>query len=161
MLSRNQFLSVADKSSFAWEICGGAGGEVCRKLYSVRRASETPGGLSLNTVLLHSFEQNETSGPNSGKTSNMLYCLSGHKMSAGKLPDVKTVAAGQGSRDSGKYSKDVIDRGDEFRLDQSWFSDRSGVKIGKSRLHVASAALLPLRRLLLLGADDGSIKVVC
>jgi hypothetical protein len=166
MLTRNQFLSVADKSSYVWEIAGGgAPGDVLRKLYTVKRPSETPGGLSLNTVLLHQFEQNE---PNSqqqtaGKVHNMLYCFSGHKMSAGRLPDVKNSSGGQhqSSRESAKYSKDVIDRGDEYKLEQTWFTDRASAKISKSRLHVASAALLPLRRLLLLGADDGSIKVVC
>lgn len=49
---------------------------------------------------------------------------------------------------------------EEIRLHQTYFSDRYRSKIIRQRLQVVSAALLPLRRLLLLGTDDGHIRVV-
>lgn len=50
--------------------------------------------------------------------------------------------------------------GDEVRLTRSYFTDRTQTKIGKNRLQIASAVLLPLRRILLVGAQDGSIHVM-
>ncbi len=46
-------------------------------------------------------------------------------------------------------------------MDPVYFSDRHGSKITKQRLQISSGALLPLRRLLLLGSSDGTVKVVC
>jgi hypothetical protein len=42
----------------------------------------------------------------------------------------------------------------------NYFVDRKGVKIARGKLHVTSAALLPLRKLLLLGTEDGLIRVI-
>ena len=49
---------------------------------------------------------------------------------------------------------------DELRLSQSYFVDRKGVKIPKNKLQVTSSVLLPLRRLLLVGTDDGLVRIV-
>lgn len=49
---------------------------------------------------------------------------------------------------------------DELRLSQSYFVDRKGVKLPKNKLQVTSAVLLPLRRLLLVGTDDGLVRIV-
>ena len=146
-------------------------------MFAVRGGSDVPGGLSMNTVLLHQFEQSYSHSAGGGgmstssqemslaptKNTNMLYCISGHRISSGQLPDrsVGSATAVQFAPAGGKYSRDSVDRGDEFRLEQTYLTDRSGLKISKNRLHVASAALLPLRRLLMLGADDGTVKVVC
>jgi hypothetical protein len=47
-----------------------------------------------------------------------------------------------------------------LRLSQSYFLDRKGVKIPRSKLNVTSAVLLPLRKLLLVGTDDGLVRIV-
>ena len=49
---------------------------------------------------------------------------------------------------------------DELRLSQSYFLDRKGAKIPKNKLQITSAVLLPLRRLLLVGTDDGLVRIV-
>ena len=49
---------------------------------------------------------------------------------------------------------------DELRLSQSYFVDRKGVKIPKNKLQVTSSVLLPLRRLLLVGTEDGLVRIV-
>ena len=47
-----------------------------------------------------------------------------------------------------------------MKLAQTYFSDRNKQKITRFKLNTSSAVLLPLRRLLLLGTEDGYIKVV-
>jgi len=49
---------------------------------------------------------------------------------------------------------------EELRLSQSYFLDRKGTKIPKSKLNVTSAVLLPLRKLLLVGTEDGLVRIV-
>ncbi len=49
---------------------------------------------------------------------------------------------------------------EELKLSQSYFSDRKGAKLTRSKLQVTSAVLLPLRRLLLLGTEDGLVRVI-
>jgi len=49
---------------------------------------------------------------------------------------------------------------DELKLSQSYFVDRKGTKIPRNKLNVTSSVLLPLRRLLLVGTDDGLIRIV-
>lgn len=49
---------------------------------------------------------------------------------------------------------------DEMRLNQSYFTDRKGSKLTKGKLQVSSSVLLPLRRLLLLGTEDGLVRIV-
>lgn len=193
MLNRNQFLSVTEKSTFVWEISNG--NDICKKLYSIKGLPDNTSNYSLNTILMHSFEQNFTTGTsNMGvhsqdmsmtptKLTNTLYCISGNKISSGKLPDVKNNNYNNYSSTSSKYNKDVIilyyllynilkyyelytyiqaiEKGDDFKLDTNYFIDRTNTKINKNKLHIASATLLPLRRIMLLGADDGTVKVIC
>lgn len=45
-------------------------------------------------------------------------------------------------------------------MSQSYFVDRKGTKLPKNKLQVTSAVLLPLRRLLLVGTDDGLVRIV-
>lgn len=47
-----------------------------------------------------------------------------------------------------------------MKLSPFYLYDRNRVKITKHKLNITSAVLLPLRRLMLIGTDDGYIKVV-
>lgn len=49
---------------------------------------------------------------------------------------------------------------EELRLAQTYFMDRNKSKLSRNKLQVTSAVLLQLRRLLLLGTEDGLIRVV-
>jgi hypothetical protein len=49
---------------------------------------------------------------------------------------------------------------EELRLNQSYFSDRRGVKLPKNKLQVTCSVLLPLRRLMLVGTEDGLVRIV-
>jgi hypothetical protein len=49
---------------------------------------------------------------------------------------------------------------DEIKLNLHYMYDRKGSKLSKSKMQVTSAVMLPLRRLLLLGTEDGMIRVI-
>lgn len=49
---------------------------------------------------------------------------------------------------------------EETKLNQHYFFDRKGAKLSRSKMQVSSAVLLPLRRLLLLGTEEGLVRVV-
>jgi len=49
---------------------------------------------------------------------------------------------------------------DEIKLNQHYFFDRKGSKLARGKMQITSAALLPLRRLLLLGTDEGLVRIV-
>jgi hypothetical protein len=49
---------------------------------------------------------------------------------------------------------------EELKLNQHYFHDREGAKLSRSKIQITSAVLLPLRRLLLLGTDEGLVRVV-
>jgi hypothetical protein len=53
------------------------------------------------------------------------------------------------------------DDGDNvYKLKKSGFLDKAGASIPRQKLQITSAALLPLRQLLLVGSEDGLIRVV-
>ena len=94
---------MSDKAAMVWE-CGHTQ-DGCKRLYSIKGLPDSSVGLSLNTVILqhfeHVYDSNSSSNNqdmSSSKSVNVLYCLAGHKISAGKLPVVKT----------NSYSKEVL-----------------------------------------------------
>jgi hypothetical protein len=118
-----------------------------------------------------------------------LYCLSAHRIHAGLLPNLDGVGSSSGSSKNPMNSihKEVSGgprsrvgitgqwliccyvccvlclqnyEGEDIRLAQNYFSDRKGAKLTKSKLQVTSALMLPLRRLLLIGTEDGLVRVV-
>lgn len=107
------FLTVSDKQSTVWEFLGGE----CNRVYNIKGMPDSSAGLSLNTVLVHNFEQLYTgSGGNMGyhnqkmslfptKTIHAMYCLAGHKVSSGQLPSKR--AMGYHSRPAARTGKEV------------------------------------------------------
>jgi len=139
-------------------------------MYNIKGMPDSSSGLSLNTVLLEKCDNiggtnatdmytmlNNNSNTSSMKCVNTLYCLSGHKMSIGNLPTY-TKSSYQAFNATKPTSN--TEYNDDLKLNQIYFSDRYNNKITKQRLHVASAVVLPLRRLLLVGTDDGTIKII-
>ncbi len=49
---------------------------------------------------------------------------------------------------------------DDFKLSTSYIFEGTGAKLSKQKLQINSAVLLPLRRLMLLGTEDGFIRAV-
>ena len=140
-LDEHNFLSIADRSAFVWNVSedcwsstfggttslsssalssgsisnrfGGTGlssgvsaGDLngigasssnfeMQKLFTIRNTPDGSIPLSSSTVMLHTFEQNTSSstGMDIGipsKPLNVLYCVCGHKMYAGRIPSVDT-----------------------------------------------------------------------
>lgn len=145
-------------------------GEVKKALTIKNMPTDSIGSAS--TLMLGSFENslgNSLSMMSRGsaqdkgigltsKPQYVLYCISGHKMYAGRLPtyDLSTRdnihVGASNNRENGDF--------DELRLSQTYFADRKGNKLSRSKLTVTSAALLPLRRLLLIGTEDGLVRIV-
>ena len=98
------------------------------------------------------------SGGNS-KPQHVLYCISGHRMYVGRLP-----AFDLSTRDNVHLGPAAVAASsvelDELKLSQTYFADRKGQKLPKNKLQVSAATLLPLRRLLLIGTEDGLVRVV-
>ena len=49
---------------------------------------------------------------------------------------------------------------EDLKLTPSYFNDRNNNKMTKQKLQIVSAALLPMRRIMLLGTADGLVRVV-
>lgn len=114
------------------------------------------------------------------KPQHILYCLAGHKMFSAFLPSFDLsgrdrVVLGAGGGHSNKevstllltlYATHVTNcwvqavEMDELKLNQHYFSDRKGAKLTRSKMQITSAVLLPLRRLLLLGTEEGLVRVI-
>mmetsp|Transcript_21852 Transcript_21852/g.36906 ORF Transcript_21852/g.36906 Transcript_21852/m.36906 type:complete len:262 (+) Transcript_21852:3-788(+) len=174
------------EGSMLWMGYGGQG-EV-RKVLNIKNMPD--GQLSASTVMLPALEYRGTGGGGYGggsgggfshlyrsdtrsggagasslgllapKPQHVLYCIAGHKLHAGSLPSYdknnrETIHLG-----AGPVAADASFECEELRLNQSYFSDRKGVKIPKNKMQVTSSVLLPLRRLLLVGTDDGVIRIV-
>mgnify|MGYP006876355704 CR=1 FL=1 len=95
--------------------------------------SNAGSGILPNTVILHSFNQR-------GRTARVLFAMSGHKIAVQHVPSEPTKQ--------------------EIKLERAYFVDRTGAKLSKNDLAVHSVALLPLRKLMLLGTEDGLVRVL-
>ena len=113
--------------------------------------------MNKNTIVMHSFENCGTSGSafqdlgSMQKNTHVLYCMAGHKISAGVVSRGGYKSARLGS---------TKDADSDIRLTRSFFNDYNGVKLTKPRLQISSACLLPLRKMMLLGSSDGLIRAI-
>ena len=128
-----------------------------------------------NTSLLCSFDQpkdraarNSITVPQNifdDSTNNALsvfYCVNSNKIYTAKLPrfdhlqrDVGLNLVSMNNKDNG-VSADA----DENKLTKNNFTDINNVKIPKNKLTATSMAIMPMRRLLVLGTEDGSVRVI-
>ena len=84
-LEKNHLLSISDKSARIWEHQKGK----LKLLQPIKGLPESSLGMNANTIILNSYEQlNSFSDSYSSfnKPIYALYCLSGHKMCAGRIP---------------------------------------------------------------------------
>lgn len=149
----SRFLSISsDRTAAVWHI---RGAEVCfvepvvtlcalynldRRQHHVEQAvRETrfkgfshTGSVTPSSAVVHQFTHQNA-------TTRVLYAAAGHKIAVQKIPS-----------DNSKP---------EIKLERSYFVDRNGVKISRQKLSVQSLVLLPLRKLMLLGTEDGLIRV--
>jgi hypothetical protein len=81
-LDKNHLLSVSDKSARIWEQLGGK----LKLLQPIKGLPESSLGMNHNTIIMNSYEQYGNYADNLNKPIYALYCLSGHKMCAGRIP---------------------------------------------------------------------------
>lgn len=89
--------------------------------------------MTANNVIMHNFVQH-------GRTARVLFAISGHKLAVHQVPPESTLH--------------------EIKLERAYFVDRTGAKLRRSNLSANSVALLPLRKLMLVGSEDGLIRVL-
>ncbi|GMH94181.1 hypothetical protein TL16_g12831 [Triparma laevis f. inornata] len=130
----NQVVTVGkDKRAVLWDLRGGGiDGGVMKMSCIVDLPMRGP-GMTKNTVALRNFSRKD-----GGKSSNVLYAVSGHKAAAAAVP-----APGSA----------------EFKVKPRNFCDPSGQKVQKKKLCARSMLLLPLRNLMVLGCEDGALKL--
>ncbi len=143
------------------------------------------GGSNLNYGLLGGGPES-FSGSNMSKSFAM-YCAAGHKIYSTRIPTLErdssrdkiNLAPYSTSPERFIYYNNMINNdnmanevstysshnvsnnaAEDIKLNFSYITDRMHNKVSKTKLHTTSMALLPLRKLLLLGTADGSIRVV-
>ena len=119
---------------------------------AIRWLPESSAGISSSNVYIHHYEESCGFSYHHRKDLNqaprqnpILYCFAGHKAGIGRLSSKAHIQTSSGS---------------ELKLDTGYFTDRQGVKLGKKDLQITAGLILPLRRILLLGTDDGSVRTV-
>jgi hypothetical protein len=143
------FFCVSEKSAASiWHLSGSN----LVRLYNVEGLPQTNTGILSNNVFLHNYEEpgnfsyhHHQDHNLSIRYHNMMYCFAGHKQSIGRLPMI--------NNETNSFRRSIS-------IDYSYFYDRFGVKIHKKDLHITSALLLPLRRIILLGTEDGSVRTI-
>eukprot|EP01035_Chromulina_nebulosa_P018034 gene18034-23676_t len=155
-LNDSQFLTVAERSASVWTSTDSE----FKKVYNIKNMPEsTTNPLLANTVILSTYESTPSQNNlyqhpdmrSSLSPIRVLYGIAGHKMYGSRIKTTDDI-----SHQMNNNNNDFED----IRLVQTYFNDRNKQKIPKGKLNVTSAVFLPLRRLLLLGTDDGYIKVV-
>jgi hypothetical protein len=99
---------------------------------SVLRGLPDPQLMSSSTVLVHEFRK----GTAAGKRSQWLMAFGGHKGLVASMPPP----------------------GGDEKIKAKSFVSPQGNKM-KFRMRIDAAAILPVRQLLLMGCDDGSVRV--
>jgi len=128
-INRYQVLTVGkDLRAVAWDLRGGGDP---KKISVVSGLPNRGPGINRNSVKLKTFTKE------SGKSSLVLYAVSGHKAAAAALPAANTP---------------------DYNVKARNFVDHKGEKASKRKLCIQSLQLLPMRQMLLMGCDDGVIR---
>jgi len=113
-----------------WDLRGSAPIRVS----AVRGLPDTPPGIHGGTVLMHDFRRGSST---SFRKQPLLFAFAGYKGCVAAMP-------ADGNEDRAKPRSFVTSYGSRFL---------------KYRMSIQSAAVLPLRQLLLLGCEDGLVRV--
>ena len=140
------------------------------QLFEINGSAEN---ITTSTSLIGLFDQQDSNsqsqsfipGSYYNKSDCRLYCFSGHKMYTSPIP----VTARSRERSSESYflksekfslESDTVSDFEELKLTSHYVFDEANNKIKQPKMIISSAVLLPLRKLLLLGTEDGLIRSV-
>ncbi len=128
--SRDKVLSVSmDRTAVLWDIRSTIPRDIC----CLRGLPDSPSGM---TVLNHEFRRSSAAAAAGGKRPHILMSFGGHKGVVARMP---------------RSGMDLVAK-------SRYFLSPNGLKL-RAKINVQSATLLPLRNLLLVGCDDGIIRV--
>jgi hypothetical protein len=182
-MENQRFLTVSERSAFVWSVKphniyefndSYSSAEVnhpynnninqtyqyanISKVISVRNMPESGSvPITTNTVLFHNFDQSSRLMRRANHINDylanpaplsVLYCFSGHKLLTEKFPKPS------------ELSNFSMETNEEMRLNKFYFTDKHKSKLTRFHLQVSSVAMLPMRRLLLLGTEDGLVRVI-
>ena len=132
-VSRHELLTVAaDKSAVLWRLSGAAPAPVA----AIRGLPDYRGGLHAANVVAIRHAQPSPGGL-------LFFAANGHKACATRLP-------------LGRSASQPVAHVDAARRH---FGDDRGRRIHRHQLAVESLAALPIRRMFLLGCEDGKVRV--
>ncbi len=156
MLSSSHILTMTERLCSMWDIQN----TDIRRIYQIKGLPDCSSPMTSNSIILNNFEPVGNNGVyqdlvNSSKPVHVLYCMAGHKISAGTIPSFIP----QDRINLASSTKEGSET-DVMRLTRSYFNDRTENKFTKNRLQITSACLLPMRRLMILGTQDGVIRVI-
>ena len=146
-----------------------------RKVLTLKNMPDSGYNLTANTSTLCMFDQpkdrairNSVAVPQNifddsvNNSLSVFYCANANKIYTAKLPkfdttkrDIGLNLASNSNRDYGQNTEM-----DEIKLSKNNFTDINNVKISKSKLIASSMAVMPMRRLLVIGTEDGSVRVI-
>ena len=149
-------VSISERSgATVWNFDGSR----LRLVNSVRGLPDAGGPLTANTVFAHDFEEHNAfsyhhheHASHRQRSNLVLYAFSGHKHTIARVLSSQQ-SSGAKSRYDGATSM-------EMTLSPTHFRNRYDTKLNRKDIHVSASCLLPLRRILLLGDEDGTLKTV-
>jgi len=146
-----------------------------RKVLTLKNMPDSGYNLTANTSTLSIFDQpkdrairNSVAVPQNifdDSANNLLsvfYIANANKIYTAKLPKLDTTKRDIGLNLASNSNRDYGQNADmdEIKLTKNNFTDINNVKISKSKLIASSMTILPMRRLLVIGTEDGSIRVI-
>jgi hypothetical protein len=162
----NRFISVSDKGAASiWDCKSG----LLRKAANIKGIPDVAGAsINPSNILFNSFEESspfhyarqDTGSPN--YSISVFNCFVGHKSSSGIISSgnssprdgINLLGAERAGSEAGEGAIS------EIKLNSAYFYDQFQNRLVRQKLQIASALLLPLRRILLLGTEEGSLKCV-
>ena len=165
VLGDGKVMSVSERSIIVWSFES----STLLKSYEIKSNVD---GLTSNSTILGAYDESYrrsdrrlsyVGAASKSGLDYVLYTFSGHKVLSTPIPTA-------GCSDERRFFKegDVIkchptERGEdpsELKCSSQYVYDEKGNKLGKSKLSITSGAMLPLRRVLLLGTEDGLIRAI-
>ena len=165
IIGDTKLISVSEKSTIVWTFES----STLLKSYEIRGSME---GLTSNSTILGAYDESYrrldrrlsyVGATTKSSLDYALYTFCGHKVLSTPVPTI-------GCSDERRYFKDgdVIkcqptahgEEPSELKYSSQYIFDDKGNKLSKSKLSITSGVMLPLRRLLLIGTEDGLIRAV-
>ena len=165
-IGNNKLLSMTDKLAILWNFDNAQ----LKKIYEIKGPFD---GITASNCVLGTYDESTRYSSdarlsyatchNMDSLDYIMYAFSGHKVYSAPIPV-------QGCSDERLYSyeNDTVkynsgkegEESNELKFTHQYLFDERNNKLSKSKLNITSAAMLPLRRMLIVGTEEGIIRTV-